>query len=397
MSTKFYLTEEEKKNILNQHILRGYSTFISEQVITNYDNVYDYKREGDNFFTKRKGSENWIKLSGSNLEAVKNKVFKLKKSTEQKKNNVNPWLDPSKITDPSKIQQQNDFNVTKIGFTPPRVLTQLQYLKNQKILNDVSFLIINKDEATVSLYDKNYNFIKKSFITSGRSKDVTPGNTDENKTYNNWFKTSLDFFEKNPNHVDTKKYNKWLQDTNLSYDKVKTMDYKDISKLKFPFPFSYTAPKEANLDYTPTGFYGLDVNKGYNVKYFAGSEYNRNVFPLINLDTNEIIPPAIHGAAGSERSKLIDQAYRDSKSLKNYTRAGAGCVNVTSEFIAKVLEHKPTYVIILPDDSSNIVENLKITTFKTFSEKIADLGERCVKSLFDLFPSNVSLNPTNNV
>jgi len=48
---------------------------INEQVVTNYDSKYDYKKEGDQYFAKRKNSEKWIKLSGEPLSAVMTKVF----------------------------------------------------------------------------------------------------------------------------------------------------------------------------------------------------------------------------------------------------------------------------------------------------------------------------------
>lgn len=48
---------------------------INEEVITNYDSKYDYKKEGDQYFAKRKNSEKWIKLSGESLSAVMTKVF----------------------------------------------------------------------------------------------------------------------------------------------------------------------------------------------------------------------------------------------------------------------------------------------------------------------------------
>lgn len=43
--------------------------------MTNFDSVWDYKKEGENYFAKKKTSDSWIKLSGNNLETVKSKVF----------------------------------------------------------------------------------------------------------------------------------------------------------------------------------------------------------------------------------------------------------------------------------------------------------------------------------
>lgn len=48
---------------------------INEQVITDFDTKYDYKKEGEKYFTKRKNSESWTEVKGSSLNAIKTKVF----------------------------------------------------------------------------------------------------------------------------------------------------------------------------------------------------------------------------------------------------------------------------------------------------------------------------------
>ena len=64
-SSRQYLKEQESKS----------TTQVTEQVVTNFDSVWDYKKEGENYFAKKKTSDSWIKLSGNNLETVKSKVF----------------------------------------------------------------------------------------------------------------------------------------------------------------------------------------------------------------------------------------------------------------------------------------------------------------------------------
>ena len=48
---------------------------VNEQVVTDYDSSYDYKKEGDRYYTKKKDSNNWIEAKGSSLNAIKSKVF----------------------------------------------------------------------------------------------------------------------------------------------------------------------------------------------------------------------------------------------------------------------------------------------------------------------------------
>jgi len=47
-----------------------------EIIVTDYDKNWDYKKHNGQYFTKRKTSTNWIKPTGSALEAIKTKVFK---------------------------------------------------------------------------------------------------------------------------------------------------------------------------------------------------------------------------------------------------------------------------------------------------------------------------------
>ena len=78
MKNHFLISEAEKKRILNLHNSYKHNhgtSLISEQVVTDYDSVWDYKKEGDNYFAKKKTSDSWIKLSGNALNSVKSKVF----------------------------------------------------------------------------------------------------------------------------------------------------------------------------------------------------------------------------------------------------------------------------------------------------------------------------------
>lgn len=49
-----------------------------EVIVTNYDKDWDYKKVGNEYFAKRKNSNNWIKVTGKSLEAIKANVFKEK-------------------------------------------------------------------------------------------------------------------------------------------------------------------------------------------------------------------------------------------------------------------------------------------------------------------------------
>lgn len=53
------------------------------KIVSNYDKDWDYKMEGDNFYAKKKGTENWILTKGKVSDTIKTKVFGIEKTPEQ--------------------------------------------------------------------------------------------------------------------------------------------------------------------------------------------------------------------------------------------------------------------------------------------------------------------------
>jgi len=97
MNNRFTLSESEKQRILTLHESAIKGQYLSEQsttgttnntsgktsnenIVTNHDRKYDYKKEGSNYFYKLKTTENWSKASGRPLEAIRVNVFKEKPS-----------------------------------------------------------------------------------------------------------------------------------------------------------------------------------------------------------------------------------------------------------------------------------------------------------------------------
>lgn len=76
MKQVFTICDGERDRILNLHVSATKRQYLSEQVITNYDSKYDYKKEGDKYFFKLKNTEDWKQSTGKGLEAIKTKVFK---------------------------------------------------------------------------------------------------------------------------------------------------------------------------------------------------------------------------------------------------------------------------------------------------------------------------------
>ena len=108
---KIFLSESEKRSLLSLHINKGYKTFISEQeeiINTTHDKAWDYKKVGEEYFTKRKGTEKWIKPTGAAMEAIKTKVkFESPKSTETKPTDTNSTETKQEETNTNSTNQTN--------------------------------------------------------------------------------------------------------------------------------------------------------------------------------------------------------------------------------------------------------------------------------------------------
>jgi len=101
---RIIISESEKNSILMNHIHHGYNTILEQEeeiIVTDHDKNWDYKKVGDEYFTKRKSSDKWIKPTGNALEAIKSKVKFPDKPTEQPKPE-----EPKQETKPEEPKQE---------------------------------------------------------------------------------------------------------------------------------------------------------------------------------------------------------------------------------------------------------------------------------------------------
>jgi hypothetical protein len=400
---------------------------------------YIYAKSGDNYYYAKASdgdNPNWVlaTIEGA-IKDIKGNIFNEKlppvtniKSPVKGKTKVQPVKDKTKSTkttttvtgkdkfnfkykDLERYQQTKDTtgetlrgfkqktdkfiksvqeSIKLMGQVSKKTYNQLVSMIKKGTLKKYSFIVVNKDAAVVSLFGPNYKFITNSSITTGRVKDSGVDKKPDN-SQKHWFEISLDYAKKNPNSDDGKKIKNWLSKyknkRGLINDDgtVNWPVYLTLSGIKSIdlFPYSYTARSESGGDITPSGTFG--ISSGYNEPGYAGGQKgDENSFPLIDPDSVGTITPAIHGFASKKRGQLIDKAMGQGLNVsKDYTRAGAGCINVTPEFLVKMREVNPSYVIILPDTGGLV--DVKITTFQNFKVKLTQLGSKCVRSLSSLF------------
>lgn len=396
MKKNIRLSESEFVDLIRKVIYEQSTTATGTKVIQgSAGDPYEYKKEGGKYYTRKKGSTNWILTKDQVANAIATKIFKekistatpsvktptdsvidksLRPDTNVGSDTTREVLKSTSINAESILAQIKDYEniVGKIG---PRGFSQLQKIISQKQFASNSFIIVDKINAVAALFGPNYKFITKASIVTGMTKDTESSG---GYTYREWFQATKDLALKYPDSNAGKKVKDFATKAKVS---VKDLDFdKHVKKNKGGFPWSYNALKVAGYGLTPTGTYKLGT--GHRDSGYAGS--GKNTFPLVDVETGEKLAAALHGAAGNFRGDVIKRAEQDKSSTKEYTRVSYGCVNVPAQFISAVQKANPQYVVILPD-SGDLAQLPKVTTFETWSDKIASLGEKCVRSFYDLF------------
>ena len=202
---RFILSEEEKERILTLHESAAKRHYLSEQVVTDHDSKYDYKKEGGNYFYKSKGSDSWKKSSGDALESIKTRVFD-EKPSKTTKSKSKTTTSKSKSDLPFKTKEEGDKFREWMNKYYPKTSKKLQldpsgsynnsYIRRawvylvpikggdklpagdvymEKVLNlsdkgsDKSFSFFNQGEKETSSDDKNFSLFSQS------KYETTPG------------------------------------------------------------------------------------------------------------------------------------------------------------------------------------------------------------------------------
>jgi hypothetical protein len=376
---------------------------------------YQYKKIGNSFYFAKKGSNSWTLAKNPNaINAIKTKIFvdkEKQKNTDYgvidrgtQKLTTDTFSPYSRDTLSSKFKpflKSFDESVQIIGKVSKKIYNQLVNLqKNKKYIND-SFIIINKDSAVAALFGPNYKFITKSAIATGKTKDIEDQSPLSHEEWGNlsikWFKEAKPSSEKGKKEHN--KIGEWIKnnpdlvnsDGSINFVKLQANRLAGKAKEKITdkqssttdFPYSYESLTFYKKDITPSGVFGLKTSRGIKSNYTGGADII-NTFPLVNLSNSKNLVSAIHVYANTNRIDLANKAAKeDIETFKNYTRAGAGCVNVDKNFIINILNYDPKYVIILPDSGKEL--DIKVIDSETWSYKLIDIGEKCLKSIYDLF------------
>lgn len=112
-----------KKKLVNEiYRIKEMMGILNEQIDTTHDKTYDYKKEGDTYYFRKKdsGESGWKKATGAGLEAIRTKIFgeKPKKSTTQP---------TTKKTSTVKYDEEDFFNPENyLNTTMPRSTSRVE-------------------------------------------------------------------------------------------------------------------------------------------------------------------------------------------------------------------------------------------------------------------------------
>ena len=358
------LTESQLKKINN----------ILEQVVQGKEgDPYEYKKEGNIYFARKKGSNKWIQTSGKISQAIQNKIFPVG-AIPTKVSSSKKYCQPHPVTTdvPQNLEpsyQSEAGKLISIGI-PTRTACEISFIKIRPKFSGKSFFVIDTLQNLIYLFDSNGKFVAKS--------QTLDGNDDQSQ--------------------DTKKIAQALW---TWQEQVEKMGFKwDPSKEKYLDKTGknrnyntqdvYNQIDKNNTRFFPKGIYsisGLRTDKEY-----AGGE--NNLFKLQTLDGKQIAQ-AIHGfydepprvAALEQLKKVmgtkatspkVPQEFIDLVSKYSNTsqfNKSYGCINVPVDFlkIARPYAKKGTMVFVIGETKNNYL----VQNSEEFFDKLGN-GESCV-------------------
>lgn len=462
------LTESDLVRIVKQ--------VLSEQVVQGSgDDPWEYKKDGDKYYARKKGSKNWVLTGGNAKESIKTKIYggsktssnnnkpsssgggiwdsypcvskkigytKVKTNKGESYQSKGDWLwnyysdgtftakdSSGKVVksgnyycegnviktsenapttnivknkvitnfNPIVVQKTDTFTPYSrdtlkskwkfifksyqeasqmIGNVSKRTYEQLNEIKKNNPFNGGSFIIVNKDAAIASLFDGNFKFVSKSSIVTGKFKDTGA----PIKTEKKWAQLTLNWAKKSPSNDEKKKILSYWEKNKNFLNSDGTINWDKVGNQR-DYPLSYTQGKEEGTAITSPGLYKLGSGSKHR---YAGDPDSINTFPLVDVKTGEMYNQAIHVYSDAQRGELIKKASsQDIESNKDFTRMGSGCVNVDKNFVDNIKKYNPQFIVILPDSGGKV--DVTTVTMKTWTQKIMDIGDNCVKSLSNLF------------
>jgi peptidoglycan hydrolase-like protein with peptidoglycan-binding domain len=167
---RFILCEDEKERILNLHESATKRHYLSEQIVTNYDKTYDYKKEGEEYFYKLKNANDWTKASGKGLDAIKTQVYN-KPSVSSPKPSV-PSSNPS-------VPSSNPIGLVESPFTTKKHGIEYREWLNTTLPNIAKKYVVSSPSKLSEKFKNTEAFYNNKNILNSLNQTVTWGSGDK--------------------------------------------------------------------------------------------------------------------------------------------------------------------------------------------------------------------------
>jgi len=353
------------------------STSLKEQVAQGAQgDPYEYKKEGDVYYARKKGSQKWIKTSGKMADAISKKIFtkptQVKKSTQvktekqycpahPKSSDVNPALERNYQTEAAKLIGKG---------IPTRTSCEISFIKLRPKFSNKSFFVFDSLQNLIYLFDKAGNFVAKSYVLDGADAQSQNSKKIAQALWS---------------------WQQQVENMGFKYDpKQKKYLDKTTQKRQYSSDLVYQAIDKNDTRFFPKGIYSVTALQTDD-EYAGGKN---NLFRLKTLDGTEIAQ-AIHGfyneparvvaleqlktkmgSSASPKSASVPQEFISMVEKYNQTQKynkSYGCINLPTDFLNIAKPYATGSMLFVIGDTKT---NYLVQNSNTFFQQMGD-GENC--------------------
>jgi hypothetical protein len=353
------------------------STSLKEQVAQGAQgDPYEYKKEGDVYYARKKGSQKWIKTSGKMADAISKKIFtkptQVKKSTQvktekqycpahPKSSDVNPALEKNYQTEAAKLIGKG---------IPTRTSCEISFIKLRPKFSNKSFFVFDSLQNLIYLFDKAGNFVAKSYVLDGADAQSQNSKKIAQALWS---------------------WQQQVENMGFKYDpKQKKYLDKTTQKRQYSSDLVYQAIDKNDTRFFPKGIYSVTALQTDD-EYAGGKN---NLFRLKTLDGTEIAQ-AIHGfyneparvvaleqlktkmgSSASPKSASVPQEFISMVEKYNQTQKynkSYGCINLPTDFLNIAKPYATGSMLFVIGDTKT---NYLVQNSNTFFQQMGD-GKNC--------------------
>jgi hypothetical protein len=356
------LTESELVNLVKKVLSEQPITAPGVDIIQGIGNdPYEYKKENKVYFTRKKGSNKWIKTTGKISDAIATKIFKdnplnVKNKKIVKRQKVKPVV---------KNPQKKSYTYS------PRIDAELTFIKERlpwwkKILGantEKPFFIYDPKYNLLFLFDSNFSLIKYTSVVDGKDaqKDVQPFHPED------WCKASnLDIQP----YICTNKGSKQKQSP--SYASLDNIAVKFIPK------GIYTI----NALVRNSGYSGKGKNV-YSLKDASGKQMSAAIHGIPKIEKRLIASKNLESLLQSEKNNnRVPQEYMDAvDTIIASANMSYGCIGIPASFVEnpKVIEAVKVGVPVYVMGENN--KGYLVQNSSNYFDELNGDGESCVNPM----------------